>query len=60
MPYGLAAHLLLDENPSAASYYQQRYDELKATLTRGLPQSSEDIEDVYGSGYFPYNEFACW
>ena len=28
MPYGLAAHLLLDENPSAAAFFQQRYEEL--------------------------------
>ena len=25
MPYGLAAQLLLDENPTAASFFQQRY-----------------------------------
>lgn len=61
MPYGLAAHLMLDENPSAASYFNQRFEELKALLARGLPVSSEDIEDVYGTtGYHPYNEFGRW
>ena len=73
MPYGLAAHLLLDENPSAAGFFNQRYEELKAQLARGLPQVSEDIEDVYGGGnYFDeffglgsgggltYNQFARW
>lgn len=64
MPYGLAAHLLLDENPTAAGYFQQRYDELKAGLMRGLGKQnvSEDIEDVYGpkGGIFPYNEFSRW
>ena len=62
LPYGLVAHLLLDENPTSASYCQQRYDELKATLTRGLPQVSEDIGDVYGynGGIYPYNEFGMW
>lgn len=58
MPYGLAAHLMLDENPSAASYFNQRYDELKAGLARGLPAVSEEIEDVYGG--LRYNEFAYW
>lgn len=62
MPYGLAAHLLLDENPSAASFFQQRYDELKAKLATGLPQSCEDIVDIYGplGGLWPYNEFSRW
>lgn len=51
LPYGLAAHLLLEENPTAANYFQQRYDELKMRLrTEGLLAESEDIEDVYGSG----------
>jgi len=64
MPYGLAAHLLLDENPSAAGYFQQRYDELKAALMRGAGKlsASEDIVDVYGpnGGIHPYNEFSAW
>jgi len=64
MPYGLAAHLLLDENPSAAGYFQQRYDELKLALQRGIGKQnvSEDIEDIYGpkGGIFPYNEFSRW
>ena len=30
LPYGLAANLLIDENPTAASFYQQRYEELRA------------------------------
>jgi hypothetical protein len=59
LPYGLAAHLLLDENPSAAAFYNQRYEELKAQLSRGLPSVSEDIYDVYGGG-LRYNEFSRW
>lgn len=58
LPYGLAAHLLMQEDPSSAGFFQQRYDELKAMLARGLPAASEDIEDVYG--YMPYNEFSRW
>ena len=51
IPYGLAAHLLLEENPTAANYFQQRYDELKARLREGfgLLAESEDIEDVYSN-----------
>lgn len=62
MPYGLAAHLLLDENPTTASFFQQRYDELKRELSRGIRAVSQDIEDVYGfcGGIFPYNEFSRW
>lgn len=58
LPYGLAAHLLLDENPSSAGFFQQKYDELKASLARGLQKSSEEIEDVYGG--FAHCEFGRW
>ena len=60
MPYGLAAHLLLDENPSAAGFFMQRYEELKANLAKGFPSGSEPIEDVYGCINHPYNHFAEW
>lgn len=59
MPYGLAAQLLLDENPSAASFFQQRYEELRDGLAKGLPQQSEAIADVYGIAT-EYNEFSRW
>lgn len=59
MPYGLAAHLLIDENPASAGFFQQRYEELKAFLSRGLMSGSEDIDDIYG-GIEPYNEFGMW
>lgn len=59
MPYGLAAHLLLDENPTTAGFFQQRYDELKAGLMRGLPAVSDDITDIYGS-YGYYDQFGGW
>ena len=58
LPYGLAAHLLLDENPSSASFFQQKYDELKVGLARGMPKISEDIEDIYGG--FSHCEFGRW
>lgn len=59
MPYGLAAQLLLDENPTAASFFQQRYEELRNNLARGLPQGSEAITDLYGIG-FEHNQFSRW
>lgn len=59
LPYGLAAQLLLDENPSAASFFQQRYEELRNNLSKGFPQDGEAITDVYGVG-FEYNEFSRW
>lgn len=58
LPYGLAAHLLLDENPTMASYFQQRYDELLASAKRSLPAAATDIEDVYGGVGF--GQFARW
>ena len=62
MPYGLAAHLLVAEDPATANYFQQRYDELKARLSVGMPSVSEDIVDVYGGrgGIEPYNYFGEW
>ena len=58
MPYGLAAHLLMDENPNTASFCQQRYDELKAVLSRGIAAESADITDIYGG--IEYGEFSYW
>ena len=47
MPYGLAAHLLIDENPTVAAFFQQRYEELLDKLGN-VPAEFEPIEDVYG------------
>lgn len=44
LPYGLAAHLLLTENPTLASFFNDRYDELK----RKRPVKIASIKDVYG------------
>ena len=57
LPCGLAAHLLLDENPAAASFFQQRYEELKASAKR-LPSSFEAIEDAYGG--IEHGAFSKW
>lgn len=53
MPYGLAAHLLIDENPTVAAFFQQRYEELLDKLG-SVPAEFEPIEDVYGGIGFSY------
>ena len=58
LPYGLAAHLLMDENPSAAAFFQSRYEELRNRLAVGIPAQSEDITDLYGG--IEYGEFSRW
>lgn len=58
LPYGLAAHLLMDENPAVASTCLQRYEELRAGLSKGICSGSEEIIDVYGG--FPHTEFGYW
>lgn len=58
MPYGLAALLLLAEDPQQANYFQQAYEEMIISLREGLPTESEDIVDVYGG--YEYNEFGRW
>ena len=58
LPYGLAAHLLLDENPDAASYFQQRYQEMLSMMRVGLPATFESISNQYGG--IEYGQFGGW
>jgi hypothetical protein len=44
LPYGLAAHLLLSENVQSASFFNDRYEELK----RKKKATIASITDVYG------------
>jgi hypothetical protein len=44
MPYGLAAHLLITDDITQASFFNNRYDELR----RKIPTSIQPITDVYG------------
>ena len=57
-PYGLAANLLVDENPSAASFYEQRYEELRAYYISRVQARYEEIENLYGG--IEYGEFGAW
>lgn len=43
MPYGLAAHLLLQEDVNTAAFFNNRYDELK----KKIPAAITTIQDVY-------------
>lgn len=58
LPYGLAANLLIDENPTAASFYQQRYEELRSIWLMRQEAEVGDITDLYGG--IPYGEFSRW
>ena len=58
LPYGLAAHLLLDENPAMASYFQQRYEERLAQAKRGVPAGGSDIIDLYGG--VEHGRYSYW
>ena len=64
MPYGLAANLLTIEDPAAASFYQQRYEELRDRFASRLSPSQGQIEDVYShtewDGGIPYGWFSRW
>lgn len=58
LPYGLVANLLVDENPSAASFYQQRYEEMRAYYLARMQAVTGDVVNVYGG--IEYGEFAHW
>mgnify|MGYP001216255132 CR=1 FL=1 len=49
LPYGLAALLLVHENPDIANYMSQRFDELKFVARKKAPSAFHEIEDVYTS-----------
>lgn len=58
MPYGLAANLLIDENPSAASFYQERYEELRDRFFKYMASDAGTVEDLYGG--IEFGRFARW
>lgn len=47
LPYGLAAHLLLEEDPAAANFFQQRYEELLERWRRRQVEL-EELEVPHG------------
>lgn len=48
MPYGLAAHLLIDEDPDVASFCNQKYQEMLGMFMTTVPQEFEPIYYPYG------------
>lgn len=56
LPNGLAAHLLSEENPSLAEYFQQLFEEHLEMARRSIRSRWEDIETPYGR--IEYGEFA--
>lgn len=48
MTYGLAAHLMLNENPEHAAFFNGRFEELKAEESKKPPAPTEKITDLYG------------
>lgn len=67
IPVGIAAFMLMDENPSTANTLLQVYYERLNALKRGegMPVfGSEDITDVYGDSdgrsHYYYNRFTRW
>ena len=50
--------LRMEENPGAAAFFQQRYEELRSRLAVGVPARSEDILDLYGG--IEYGSFGRW
>ncbi len=59
MHYGLAANLLADENPAAAGFYEQRYEELRNIyFSRRMADGEGVVEDLYGGVEF--GKFGRW
>lgn len=49
--YFLAAHILLVEDPDSASFFNQRYEDLKIQNNTKQPVAIQNITDVYGGGW---------
>ena len=49
MPYGLAAQLMIDEDPDVAGFCNQKYQEMLALFQSSVPQEFEPIWYPYGS-----------
>lgn len=47
LPYGLAAQLMIHDDKSKASFFQQRYEELTRMATKKQPVGETQLTDVY-------------
>ena len=59
LPYGLAAHLLLQEDVQSASFFQQRYEELLRWYRSSIPSEFQATWDYYGF-HNEYGYFSRW
>ena len=48
LPYGLAARLLIDENPPTAAFFEREYTELLVRYGARTPARIEPIRNIYG------------
>lgn len=58
LPYGLAAELIKNDDPTLGNYFLQRYQELLARHSKSIPAAWDTIEDVYGVS--DHSSFARW
>lgn len=58
MPFGLAYHLVLQEDPTTADYLRLKYEESLAIFKREIPAEFEPIGSPYGGN--EWGEFARW
>lgn len=47
LPYGLAAHLLIDEQSAMSAFYHERYAELIHAFAARQKAVSEDVKNLY-------------
>lgn len=48
VPYGLAAHLMLLKNPLTASFFNQRFEEMRRDSEKMPPSPTTQIQNLYG------------
>lgn len=62
LPYGLAALLLSEENPTLANFFWQSFLEQLEEAKRGLPAGADGVEDRYGflGDCLEYGRFSKW
>lgn len=60
LPNGLAAHLLSEENPSLAEYFQQLFEEHLEAARDGVRAMFESVDDAMPYGGIEYGRFSRW
>jgi hypothetical protein len=60
LPNGLAAHLLSEENPSLAEYFQQLFEEHLERARSGVRSKFESVDDALPYGGIEYCQFSRW